>query len=513
LKFFCLESVEVLKPPSEDYCSTYAKPMSWAQLPAEILDIIFQNIPECDKFKVSQVCKHWRYSIHSSALRVIDNLVKRKLIDKRKVDRWACSILNDHDWEACTCIDAAYDNYPFKEKTIPKGTQVRMRKHTDSIECCMSSNHIIILQDSYERHYPLEVIDRVNPNKPVKIINTPGQKLKCNGKRSRTFVSSLHQYNNLMVVLERSFESYDHKIILSFWDLQDKPSLFKTENLMEKFPAEVWCTNDSEDVVPELNYMDIAINTEIMAVFLAIELANENDDENAIIQNKTLLYQVNTAEPSQYPDVLQLLKIVTHRESYLDRLDNCFAPADIIFNDKYLICLLRNENGTHCTEISEIEQLLSAEDTKKVARNYSPYLRNAEQLEPGMSDRGAYLNRKNRSIKFHNRAGINLIKNVHTIDLGMTEMPSEEKDKAEKIFGLEGVWCCGRYICVDQIYNRSACHFKLSVMDPGNLEQSDLQVIPGIKEIWDPRISYEKNFKTEDLQIDLKGLIYVVSDK
>jgi F-box domain len=89
------------------------------QLPAELLEIIFENVPISERSNIALVCQTWRNVLHSSAKTHLRGILKKKLIEKNQSELLICSCEN-----ICTCIRIAFDNYPFKLRTKPIGKEV-----------------------------------------------------------------------------------------------------------------------------------------------------------------------------------------------------------------------------------------------------------------------------------------------------------------------------------------------------------------------------------------------------
>lgn len=378
----------------------------------------------------------------------------------------------------------------------------------DRFYFCTTPSKVIFVHDTQYRHAPIMVIHRLNPDYPQECLETPG--LRCKPDIERIFASSIHKYNNLMVVLERNWSVVSNegqKVLTSFWDLRAEPCFLKEEDLMDKFPSEIWTRNEESEA--ELTNVDIKLSTEIMAVCLKIK-TTEYETQDESFESAILLYQVNTSEPSQDQDFLRIVKLVKHSENPVIKIG---------INEKYLICRMSDEDGHDFLEASDIETLLSAGDTKSAKKCVVPIsIFDNFKLEPGMSDRLAVYNTKKHRLKILELATTKPFNVVDTIQWRLEGQPSELKDVTDKrckIVDVGGNWCCGSFLFLQRIELQNMesrqWEFKLSIVDPGTVGKKPVEVVSGIKEIWDTRISFPKYSDAEYVLIDVRGVVYAVS--
>ncbi len=395
---------------------------------------------------------------------------------------------------------------------------------TCSINCCITPNKLIVLQTKIDRHGPIKTIDRMNPDSPQKTFETPGS--KCNSV-GRLFYCALSHYNNLMVILERNWlvNGIDPRIFISFWDLRDEPCLFKEEQFDDMFPAEIWCNQELGEGDTIFEKMDIHIVRDIMAFNIVLSIAHEDTEDNTY-RSSTSFYGVNTAEPSLYPDIFHLRKIVKHSED--PNWGACTVPlGGVLMNDKYFIRVLVNEHSLSCTgiDVSELETLLSAAvDTKTAVTKFIPIPNNEVVIEPGMSDRLAVFNTMEHSLTILDLSTTKPIIKVDTIQCSIIGQPSEDKNwKTLRITDFDGSWSCGSFLFLQKVElvnmkNEPKCNFQLSIVDPRTAKNRSAVVTTCIKDIRGARIpgshgipGIQSYIKADYFHIDLLGIVHVMS--
>ena len=362
---------------------------------------------------------------------------------------------------------------------------------------------------------PIIVIDRMNPGTPHKLLETPG--VKCKSEKGRIFECILRKYNNLMVVLERNWilRGKDDTFLISFWDLRDEPRLFKEHNLIYMIPPEIVSEYElGEGISGEIYEIDIKLSREIMAVHLVIKTIHPKKRR---FQPITLLYKVNTKEPSQNPDVVCFVEIVEFGENSTA----CLFWPKILLNEKYLIYPTDNA-GKWAWKVYEQEILLSSVDGTRLApRKVIPILNGYHALEPGMSDRLAVFNTEENRLTILDLVSTNPITIVDTIQWSILGQPSEKNhlpDEKLNITNIDVNWCCGSFLILQRLVFPTRCKthrqspFMLSIVDPGTVEKRPA-VISQIKDIFDSNISYPRRIEVEKCYIDVMGIVYVVSDR
>jgi hypothetical protein len=363
-------------------------------------------------------------------------------------------------------------------------------------------------------HGPIIVMDRMNPGTPHKLLVTPG--MKCKSEERVRFRSTLHKYNQLMVVVERNWIMVGKaaNILISFWDLRDEPCLFKEHNVIDMIPSEIVSEKElGEGCRGEIYEIDIKLSSAIMAVNLVINLIHP---EKKGSQSLTLLYRINTTEPSLYPDVLQFVNTVKIVENSTIKF---FYPV-IFMNEKYLICPIVGNAGRWALEVNEIDTLLSGVDIRMAPRKVLPLLHDKYMLEPGMSDRLAVFDTDKNLLTILDLVSTNPITTVDTIQCRIIGQPSEKydlPDKKLKITNIDGIWCCGSFLILQRLELPNTCNnhrrwtFKLNIVDPGTGEKRP-EVISQIKDIFASKISYPRESGGEKCNIDVMGIVYMVSE-
>ncbi len=387
------------------------------------------------------------------------------------------------------------------------------------VSSCTTPSKVIILKTLLGRHGPITVIDRLKPDSPTKTYETPGCKSKF--ENNRVAYGTLHKYNHLMVANERSWsqEMEDLNVVFSFWDMRDEPLLFKEENLMDMLPSAIWSKQELGEGHANLADIDIEISSGLMAVHIVIKItSDETQDET--FRSFTLLYGVNTAEPSQDQDIFHLRKIVKHLEDACCGIfQKCWA--EICMNEKYLIRCNFDENKDPILEVSVIDTLLSSVDTKSSAKTAVRLsFGGCGRLEPGMSDRLAIFNYLEHSLTIIDLVSTKSIITIDTIQWSIIGQPSEKKcftDPKIKIFDINVFWCCGNLLFLQRqgfpyTGTEPQWAFKVSIVDPGDIDKRAANVKTEFKEIWDFRIGFPWLFANEDFHIDFMGIAYVVSD-
>ena len=339
--------------------------------------------------------------------------------------------------------------------------------------------------------------------------------MKCKSE-GRELHSTLHKYNHLMVIVERNWRSIgkDDTILVSFWDLRGEPCILKEKNLIDLIPSETLSENElGEGCRGEIYEIDIKLSREIMAIYLVIKIVHPKQERYQFI---TLLYSINTTQPSQDPDVLHFVKNV----KLVENSRRSFFWPHIYINEKYLIFSTFVNDEKLALEVHEIQTLLSALDTRLAPRKVLPRLNGTYVLEPGMSDRLAVFNKWENRLTILDLVSTNPITIVDTIEWSILGQPSEKydlPDKKLKIYNIDGNWCCGSFLILQRLElpNKRKQHrqwvFKLSLVDPGTVEKRP-EVISQIKEIFDSKISYPGEIEDETCYIDVMGIVYVVSD-
>jgi hypothetical protein len=378
---------------------------------------------------------------------------------------------------------------------------------------CITPSRVIILRSNAYMHGPIIVMDRMNPGTPHKLLDTPG--MKCKSENGRYFSSTLFKSNHLMVLIQRNciFLGKDDTILISFWDLRGEPYLLKEQNVIDMIPSEILSEKELGDGCRgEIYDVDIKLSRAIMAVYLVIRIIHQKNERFQFI---TLLYRVNTAEPSQDPAVLHLVKIVMLHNSSRSGL-----WQNIHLNDKYLIFPNFFHGDTDGWEVNEIQTLLSALDTRLAPRKDLPHLAGEYALEPGMSDRLAVFDYEGNHLTILDLVSKSPITKVDTIQWSIIGQPSEKYDSPDKnlkIKNIYGIWCCGSFLTLQRLElpNRCKKHrqwtFKLNLVDPGTREKRP-EVISTIKDIFDSSISYPEEIEEEEWCIDVMGLVYMVSE-
>jgi hypothetical protein len=365
-------------------------------------------------------------------------------------------------------------------------------------------------------HCPIIVIDRMNPDTPQQLLETPG--MKCKYEDHVRFHSVLHKYNHLMVVAEEkwSLVGNDDMILISFWDLRDEPYLFKENNFIDMVPSELLSEYElGEGSVGRICGIDIQLSSVIMAVNLLIKT---NHPKKEIFPFFTLLYRINTTEPSRDPSFLQFVQIVKPVEP-VEGTTQFFYPVNFM-NEKYLIYPIVGTDCRPALEVHKIDTLLLAVDTRSAPRKVLPVSSGNYVLEPGMSDRLAVFNTEENRLTILDLVSTNPMTIIDTIQWNIIGQPSEKydlPDKKFKTYNIGGIWCCGSFLILQRLESLNTCMghgqwaFKLSIADPGTVEKRP-EVISQIKDIFDSKISYPRSIMLEDCFIDLKGIVYVVTD-
>jgi len=99
---------------------TYSTPMSWHNLPSELLVMIMKKIPLSGRAAMGRVCQTWRAVIHSEASRILNSIKQKRLVEESQLASLGLDDDN-HDVNTCNCIAMTYDKSPFSISTKVKG--------------------------------------------------------------------------------------------------------------------------------------------------------------------------------------------------------------------------------------------------------------------------------------------------------------------------------------------------------------------------------------------------------
>jgi len=109
-------------------CLTYSKPMTWPELPSEIVVMILEKLPISQRAAMSRVCRTWRAVIHSEVSRTLNKIIRANLVEESQLSSLETDISDqNHDISTCICIGLVYNKTPFslctrKGKGIEAGT-------------------------------------------------------------------------------------------------------------------------------------------------------------------------------------------------------------------------------------------------------------------------------------------------------------------------------------------------------------------------------------------------------
>jgi hypothetical protein len=109
-----------------DVNRTYSTPMSWHNLPSELLVMIMKKLPLSGQAAMGRVCQTWRAVIHSEASRILNSIKQKRLVEESQLASLGLDDKN-HDVNTCNCIAMAYDKSPFSLSTNAKGIKACAR--------------------------------------------------------------------------------------------------------------------------------------------------------------------------------------------------------------------------------------------------------------------------------------------------------------------------------------------------------------------------------------------------
>jgi len=70
---------------------------SWAHLPTELLEKIFDRVPPLLLPNISMVCQSWQSTVHRLAVKYLTVCVQNKRIEEKQLEKWGWS--SDTAWE------------------------------------------------------------------------------------------------------------------------------------------------------------------------------------------------------------------------------------------------------------------------------------------------------------------------------------------------------------------------------------------------------------------------------
>jgi hypothetical protein len=307
---------------SENVCLS-----SWAELPLEILDKIFNFVPRLMVGSLGFVCKQWQCALHNQAVKYLNSCIKQQLIEERQLQKWgwntAAATAPDHNVLDCNCVHLAFNFFTQKKRLKTDSNILRIRQVCNSIQCwCIMGEKIFLgcVEDGQEK---FKVFNRLTPEAEPRVVSIPAH------YQDGISWAGMSTYEDLLVV----WLSGDQEQVVSLWNGND----------------EVWLEDlDISSRTPgNHNVEDVALSKNLIAVSF-------NGDQAA----RTLFWLVNTSQPTNLST--QFMGTVSHVYTFFEikvfmnerfvgfyyRFDNDFSEELLVIDQKKLF----NDNRSYVAE-------------------------------------------------------------------------------------------------------------------------------------------------------------------
>jgi len=155
-------------------CDNASAP-SWALLPAELLEKIFESIPRLLLRNIGKVCRRWQNVLHRLAVKHLTSCIQNQLIEEKQLEKWGwCSATAlDHNILVCSCIHLAFNFFTRKENTFLAGgfsaLPIRM---SGRIPVGIMSDKLFFATANEENMVYIKVINRLELESQPRMLKT-----------------------------------------------------------------------------------------------------------------------------------------------------------------------------------------------------------------------------------------------------------------------------------------------------------------------------------------------------
>jgi len=148
---------------------------SWALLPAELLEKIFESIPRLLLENIGKVCRHWQDVLHHLAVKHLTSCIQNQLIEEKQLEKWGwCSATAwDHNILVCSCIHLAFNFFTGKEKQfLARRLSAVSMEYGQRIPVGIMSDKLFFATANEEKMVSIKVINRLEPESQPRVLKT-----------------------------------------------------------------------------------------------------------------------------------------------------------------------------------------------------------------------------------------------------------------------------------------------------------------------------------------------------
>jgi hypothetical protein len=138
-------------------------------MPPEILEKIFDYLPQHMLEDISLVCSSWQATVHSLADSYLTRCVKNELIDEKQLERWGWNTRvseDNHSISTCSCIHLAFGFFTQKKSpSMPVKRCSRSIPGGASVETFAVRGQKVFVSTLKNGTFSIKVLDRLEPDK------------------------------------------------------------------------------------------------------------------------------------------------------------------------------------------------------------------------------------------------------------------------------------------------------------------------------------------------------------
>jgi hypothetical protein len=265
---------------------------SWALLPTELLEKIFEYIPAVLRGKIGLVCSHWLNVLHPLAIKHLITCVQNHQVEEKQLERWGWSSTTawNHNTSTCSCIHLAFNYFTTtsrQEKSLSGrgiSNQCTGRGGKSSYVAYMADK-LFFATASEERNVSIMVFNRLEPNSLPRPLTTPVE----------------HQSHEASVLNDANMIACED-LLAVLWCDTGNVSLWNGQ-------SETWLSDIDMSLFIPHRYVthEIAVSKDMLAVLLHV------NDLGDGLRDKILFFRLNTSRPTadippQFMGTVQITK-------------------------------------------------------------------------------------------------------------------------------------------------------------------------------------------------------------
>ncbi len=325
---------------------------SWERMPPEILEKIFNLLPQHMLADISLVCTHWQTVIHGRAASYLTRCVKNELIDEKQLERWGWNTRmseDNHSISTCSCIHLAFGFF-----TQKKSPSVLVKRCSRSIPGGASGETFVVrgqkvfVSTLKNGTFSIKVLDRLKPDKEPEMWILP----ESYGRPG----ASIATYKDFMaILLQRQQETniFSERVLwVLVLDGRNETSFWLDNSQLAEF-----------DITPDkFRPRIVTLGKNLLAV------CGYTRDSEITFNYWLVLWKVNTSQTTSGspPHVLGVLKV----SSFL-------GPSDLLVNEKFFLILKKSL-------INKLSDIMVIEKTKLFAEDQNQVAENAKKIDPSL---------------------------------------------------------------------------------------------------------------------------------